>query len=92
MNHALKRFLPLFAAVFLIVSLLSTTAFAAGSGSSNLIDCPDCGGIGACMECCGLDPACETCGGENLCPTVPARARSLPPATFTIPSGHCCRR
>ena len=87
MNHALKRFLPLFAAVFLIVALLSTTAFAAGSGSSNLIDCPDCGGIGACMECCGLDPACETSA-----PPVPVRARSLPPATFTIPSGHCCRR
>ncbi len=82
MNHALKRFLPLFAAVFLIVALLSTTAFAAGSGSSNLIDCPDCGGIGACMECCGLDPACETCGGENLCPTCSGAGQIASPSHF----------
>ena len=82
MNHTLKRLLPLLAAVFLAIVLLSTAAFAAGSAPTNLIDCPDCGGVGACMECYGLDAACEVCGGENICATCSGTGEVPSPSNY----------
>ncbi len=48
------------------------TALAAGPGAvdgSRLIDCPDCGGIGAVLTDAGQAEACGTCGGSGLTPS-----------------------
>ena len=65
-----RRLLPLLTVVLLLCTALTVTAFAADpteEPGTKMIECPDCGGSGACMDCYGLDEACESCGGENAC-------------------------
>jgi len=47
--------------------VLTISAFAAGSGGDpgKLIDCPDCGGIGAVLSDAGEALTCGTCGGTG---------------------------
>ena len=69
----LKR--RLLALLVLLVALSAMTSLALADGDpteqpgTKMIECPDCGGSGACMTCCGLDPECPDCGGENVCQT-----------------------
>ena len=71
MNKTLKRrLLPLLTVALLLCTALTVTAFAADpteEAGTKMIECPDCGGSGACMDCYGLDEECESCGGENIC-------------------------
>ncbi|HJA25855.1 MAG TPA: Na+/H+ antiporter NhaC family protein [Candidatus Fournierella merdigallinarum] len=66
--------------------LLSATAFAAGDptdqAGTKMIECPDCGAVGACMECYGLDPACPACGGANVCATCGGSGYVQSPSRF----------
>ncbi len=69
----LKR--RLLALLVLLVALSAMTSLVLADGDpteqpgTKMIECPDCGGSGACMTCCGLDPECPDCGGENVCQT-----------------------
>ena len=69
----LKR--RLLALLVLLVALSAMTSLALADGDpteqpgTKMIECPDCGGSGACMTCYGLDPECPDCGGENVCQT-----------------------
>ena len=69
----LKR--RLLALLVLLVALSAMTSLALADGDpteqpgTKMIECPDCGGSGACMTCYGLDPECPDCGGENICQT-----------------------
>ena len=65
-----RRLLPLMTVALLLCTALTVTAFAADpteEAGTKMIECPDCGGSGACMDCYGLDEECESCGGENIC-------------------------
>ena len=65
-----RRLLPLLTVALLLCTALTVTAFAADpteEAGTKMIECPDCGGSGACMDCYGLDEECESCGGENIC-------------------------
>ena len=65
-----RRLLPLLTVALLLCAALTVTAFAADpteEPGTKMIECPDCGGSGACMDCYGLDEACESCGGQNTC-------------------------
>jgi len=65
-----RRLLPLLTVALLLCTALTVTAFAADPTEevgTKMIECPDCGGSGACMDCYGLDEECESCGGENIC-------------------------
>ena len=79
MRKTLTRILPLAAMMLVLLVVLSATAFAAGDPTdepgTKMIECPDCGTVGACMECYGLDPACEACGGTNVCAACGGEAR-----------------
>ena len=70
MKNLKRRLLPVLTVVLLLCTALTVTAFAADpteEPGTKMIECPDCGGSGACMDCYGLDEACESCGGENTC-------------------------
>ena len=70
MKNLKRRLLPVLTVVLLLCTALTVTAFAADpteESGTKMIECPDCGGSGACMDCYGLDEACESCGGENTC-------------------------
>ena len=70
MKNLKRRLLPVPTVVLLLCTALTVTAFAADpteESGTKMIECPDCGGSGACMDCYGLDEACESCGGENTC-------------------------
>ena len=86
MNRKLYRMLPLAAVLLALLMLLSATAFAAGDptdqAGTKMIDCPDCGAVGACMECYGLDPACPACGGANVCATCGGSGYVQSPSRF----------
>ena len=71
-NHS-RRLLPLLAVIFMVVAMLSTTAFAViddptEESGTTMVECSDCGVTGLCMTCYGHDEACEDCGGTFLCP------------------------
>ncbi|MCI5897857.1 MAG: Na+/H+ antiporter NhaC family protein [Firmicutes bacterium] len=86
MKKTLHRLLPLLAVVFLLVLTLSPVAFAAGdpteAAGTKMIECPDCGGSGACMSCYGLDSDCEDCGGANICATCEGTGYTKSPSHF----------
>ena len=71
MRKHLRSFLPMFAAILLLCTALTTTAFAAGDPTdepgTKMIECPVCGTSGMCMECYGYDEDCEACHGSNIC-------------------------
>ncbi len=70
MRKHLRTFLPLFAAILLLCTALSTTAFAADptdESGTKMIECPACGTKGICMECYGYDETCESCQGTGVC-------------------------
>ena len=70
MKNLKRRLLPVLTVVLLLCTALTVTAFAADpteEPGTKMIECPDCGGSGACMDRYGLDEACESCGGENTC-------------------------
>ena len=81
-----RRVLPFAVAVLALLMLLSATAFAAGDptdqAGTKMIECPDCGAVGACMECYGLDPACPACGGANVCATCGGSGYVQSPSRF----------
>ena len=81
-----RRVLPFAVAVLALLMLLSATAFAAGNptdqAGTKMIECPDCGAVGACMECYGLDPACPACGGANVCATCGGSGYVQSPSRF----------
>ena len=86
MRKTLTRILPLLAMMLVLLVMLSATAFAAGDPTeepgTKMIECPDCGTVGACMECYGLDPACEACGGTNVCATCGGTGYVTSPSRF----------
>ena len=86
MRKTLTRILPLLAMMLVLLVMLSATAFAAGDPTeepgTRMIECPDCGTVGACMECYGLDPACEACGGTNVCATCGGTGYVTSPSRF----------
>ena len=86
MRKTLTRILPLLAMMLVLLVMLSATAFAAGDPTeepgTRMIECPDCGTVGACMECYGLDPACEACGGTNVCATCGGTGYVTAPSRF----------
>ncbi len=56
----------------LVLAMVTITALAAGPegvDESKLIDCPDCGGIGAVLTDEGEAATCETCGGSGQIPS-----------------------
>ena len=69
-NQRHLRFTRLFVAVLAVLAL-TVTAFAAGDPTeetgTKMIECPVCGGTGACMECYGRDSDCAACSGTNVC-------------------------
>ncbi|SFP01857.1 transporter, NhaC family [Oscillibacter sp. PC13] len=70
MRNHLRRILPVLTILVLLCTVMSTTALAADpteEPGTKMIECPTCGGSGACMDCYGLDPDCESCTGENIC-------------------------
>ncbi|MBQ2996659.1 MAG: Na+/H+ antiporter NhaC family protein [Oscillibacter sp.] len=69
MRNLRRRFLPLLA-VMLLITAMTTTAFAVDpteEAGTKMIECPDCGASTACMNCYGLDAECGDCGGANVC-------------------------
>ena len=86
MRKTLTRILPLLAMMLVLLVMLSATAFAAGDPTeepgTKMIECPDCGTVGACMECYGLDPACEACGGTNVCAACGGTGYVTSPSRF----------
>ena len=69
MRNLRRRFLPLLA-VMLLITAMTTTAFAVDpteEAGTKMIECPDCGASTACMSCYGLDAECGDCGGANVC-------------------------
>ena len=86
MRKTLTRILPFVAMMLVLLVMLSATAFAAGDPTdepgTKMIECPDCGTVGACMECYGLDPACEVCGGTNVCATCGGEGYVTSPSRF----------
>lgn len=46
------------------------------------IECPVCGGTGACMDCYGLDGECESCGGKNVCAECGGTGEVAPNSRF----------
>lgn len=86
MRKTLTRILPLLAMMLVLLVMLSATAFAAGDPTeepgTRMIECPDCGTVGACMECYGLDPACEACGGTNVCAACGGTGYVTSPSRF----------
>ena len=86
MRKTLTRILPLMAMMLVLLVMLSATAFAAGDPTeepgTKMIECSDCGTVGACMECYGLDPACEACGGTNVCATCGGTGYVTSPSRF----------
>ncbi|MDD3347752.1 Na+/H+ antiporter NhaC family protein [Oscillibacter sp.] len=70
MKLRMRRILPLLATVLVLCGAMAGTALAADptdESGTKMIECPTCGGSGACMECYGLDALCESCGGTNAC-------------------------
>ena len=71
MRKHLRSILPLFAAILLLCTALSTTAFAAGDPTdepgTKMIECPSCGTSGLCMDCYGYDEDCASCEGTGVC-------------------------
>ena len=83
MNLRVKRSLLPILLVVLILLTMSIAVFAAGGGDeANMIDCPDCGGLGACSTCWGTDTACEVCGGTNICATCGGAGVIEAPSNF----------
>ena len=85
MTKNLRRLLPLLALAVLLATLLSATALAADpteEPGTKMIECPVCGGTGACMDCYGLDVACESCGGANVCQNCGGTGYVTSPSRF----------
>ena len=85
-NHS-RRLLPLLAVIFMVVAMLSTTAFAViddptEESGTTMIECSDCGVTGLCMTCYGHDEACEDCGGTTLCASCNGDGYVQSPSNF----------
>ena len=84
MRNLRRRFLPLLAIVLLITAM-TTTAFAVDpteEAGTKMIECPDCGASTACMSCYGLDAECGDCGGENVCASCAGTGYVESPSNF----------
>jgi len=84
MRNLRRRLLPLLAIVLLITAM-TTTAFAIDpteEAGTKMIECPDCGASTACMSCYGLDAECGDCGGENVCATCAGTGYVESPSNF----------
>ena len=86
MRKNLRRLMPLLVLVLLLCTAMTTTAFASEdpteASGTKMIECPDCGGVGACLECYGLDSECESCGGTNVCATCGGACYIESPSRF----------
>ena len=68
MRHHLRRLLPLLALVILLAAAMAVSASAAGDPteepSTKMIECSDCGAMGAVLTDKGV-AVCESCGGTG---------------------------
>ena len=68
MKNLKRRLLPVLTVVLLLCTALTVTAFAADptqEPGTKMIECPDCGAVGAVLTEEGTATSCETCGGTG---------------------------